>query len=81
MKIIFGPILAALVLSTIAWVLMYYAVPERPLGKSETILVVFAFTVLAFSVEALLKRRRGSKGASRRRSPRGKAANEKKPTK
>jgi drug/metabolite transporter (DMT)-like permease len=58
MKSISQPMLLALVLSTISWLLLYLAFPDAPPGPDETFLIVFGFAVIAFAVVPILRRLR-----------------------
>jgi len=59
---ILGSAPVAIVLTTIVWVVMYYAFPDAPLNAAETTLLLFVFTALTALVRNWLKRSRPTSG-------------------
>ena len=49
------------VLSTITWVIFYYAFPNDYLNVRETALVVFIYTILTLAVQGFFKRLKSSR--------------------
>lgn len=59
-RVLLGAVPIVVVLSTITWVILYYAFPDAPLKAEETALIVFIFTIPTLAFQGFLRRQKSS---------------------